>query len=147
MAGDDAILPRMQEPPEPLAAEHRFFRALVACDIDELDRVMADDCVMIDLMRGDETPKAALLEGLASGQARFEAIEPVEVHVRRYGATAVVTGRTEMRVRIGETPFSASSRYTHVYVEQQGRWRMVAAQGTRIVAPEDQPGGTAPGTP
>jgi len=32
-------------------------------------------------------------------------------------------------------PFVASSRYTHVYIQQEGRWRMVSAQGTRI-APE-----------
>ncbi len=117
---------------EPLATERRFFRALAGPDLEELDKIMADDCVMIDLMRGGETPKDALLQGLRSGQAKFEEIEPAEVRVRRYGSTAVVTGRTEMRVRIGETPFAASSRYTHVYVEQQGRWRMVAAQGTRI---------------
>lgn len=128
----------MEDTAEPLETERRFFRALAGADVEELDRIMADDCIMVDLMRGAETPKAALLQGLASGQAKFEAIEPSEVRVRRYGGTVVVNGRTEMRVRIGDTPFSASSRYTHVYVEQQGRWRMVAAQGTRI---DDAPAG------
>ena len=33
-----------------------------------------------------------------------------------------------MRGRFGEAPFSADSRYTHVCVEQQGRWRMVAVK-------------------
>jgi len=37
-----------------------------------------------------------------------------------------------MTGQFGETPFAAKSRYTHVYAEQQGRWRLVAAQGTQI---------------
>lgn len=136
----------MQEPPEPLATEHRFFRALIGADAEELDRIMADDCVMIDVMRGGETPKAALLEAVASSQARFESIDPTEVRVRRYGGTAVVTGRTEMRVRLGESLFALSSRYTHIYVEHHDRWRMVAAQGTRIVDPDGESGTPEPGT-
>jgi uncharacterized protein (TIGR02246 family) len=123
----------MDETTEPLATEHRFFRALVQGDAAELDRIMADDCVMIDLMRGGETPKAMLIQAVAGGHARFGEITPIEARVRRYGSTAVVTGRTEMRVHMGgDTPFVAASRYTHVYVEQDGRWRMVSAQGTRI---------------
>ena len=129
----------MQDPTEPLATERRFFTALVAADVEELDRILADDFLLIDVMRGSEVPKAALLEVLGAGQAKFAAIEPAESRVRRYGGTAVVTGRTQMHGRFGETPFAASSRYTHVYVEQQGRWRMVAAQGTQI-APDQQPG-------
>jgi hypothetical protein len=37
-----------------------------------------------------------------------------------------------MSGRFENNAFSASSRYTHVYVQTDGRWRMVAAQGTRI---------------
>jgi len=37
-----------------------------------------------------------------------------------------------MRGRFGNQAFAARSRYTHVYIEQEGRWRLVAAQGTQI---------------
>jgi len=123
----------MDDPTEPLATEHRFFRALAQGDAAELDSIMAEDCVMIDLMRGAETPKAMLIQAVASGLAKFGEITPVEARVRRYGNAAVVTGRTEMRVHMGgDTPFAASSRYTHVYIEVGGRWRLVSAQGTQI---------------
>jgi hypothetical protein len=65
----------------------------------------------------------------------FQTIDPAEVRCRRYGATAVVTGRTRMAGRYAGAAFAAASRYTHVYVEQpgdDGAWRMVAAQGTPI---------------
>jgi ketosteroid isomerase-like protein len=38
-----------------------------------------------------------------------------------------------MSGRFGETPFTVSSRYTHVFVKEQSQWRIVSAQGTQIV--------------
>jgi len=63
---------------------------------------------------------------------RFEAIDVLESRERRYGNFALVTGRTEMRGQGAGQTWAARSRYTHVFVEQQGRWRLVAAQGTQI---------------
>ncbi len=128
----------MEEASDPLAAEREFFTALVAAGLGALDQVLADDFLLIDVMRGAEITKASLLAVLGSGQLRFEVIEPTEQRVRRYQATAVVTGRTRMSGRFGGTPFAALSRYTHVYVKQHGRWRLVAAQGTPI-APASEP--------
>jgi ketosteroid isomerase-like protein len=129
----------MDEASDPRAAERVFFTALVEAGLEALDRVLADDFLLIDVMGGAEITKAALLAVLGSGQLRFKVIEPAEQRVRRYPATAVVTGRTRMRGRLGGVPFAARSRYTHVYVEQHGRWRLVAAQGTPIASESEQP--------
>jgi hypothetical protein len=127
----------MEDEQGPLAAERRFFTALVEGNLNDLEEVLADDFLLIDVMSGSEVPRAAMLDVLRSGQLKFESIEPAEARVRRYGATAVITGRTEMSMRFGKTALAARSRYTHVFVEQGGRWRMVAAQGTQIApAPE-----------
>ena len=119
---------------EVLAAEQRFFDALLAADSNELESVLADDFVMIDVLTGSEVERAILVDVVGSGKLRFERIDPERPRVRLHERTAVVTGRTEMEGRFGEAPFAASSRYTHVFVEQQGRWRLVAAQGTPIRA-------------
>lgn len=129
----------MDEASDPLAAERQFFTALVEAGLGALDRVLADDFLLIDVMSGAEITKTSLLAVLGSGQLRFEVIEPAEQRVRRYQATAVVTGRTRMSGWFGGTPFAALSRYTHVYVEQQGRWRMLSAQGTPIASGSEQP--------
>jgi hypothetical protein len=129
----------MNEASDPLAAEREFFTALVEARPEVLDRVLADDFLLIDVMSGSEVTKPSLLAVLESGQLRFEVIEPAEQRVRLYQATAVVTGRTRISGRFGGAPFSAPSRYTHVYVEQQGRWRLVAAQGTLIASESGQP--------
>lgn len=117
---------------EPHAAERQFFKALLEADGPELDRVLADDFMLIDVLSGSEFQKPALLAAVASCQVKFEKIDALESRVRRYHGIAIVTGRTQMRGRLGEAPFSADSHYTHVYLEQQGFWCLVSAQGTPI---------------
>ena len=125
----------MPEQPGPLTADRRFFTALLEGCVGDLDGVLADDFILIEVMGGAEITKAVLLAAVGCGELKFESIHPAGCRARVYQSAAVVTGRTEMKGSMGGTPFSASSRYTHVFVEQEGRWRMVSAQGTRIVAP------------
>ena len=122
----------MQDEPNPQVAEEQFFRSLIAGDAGSLERILSEDFLLIDVMTGSEVRKPDLLAVLRSGKLKFEAIELIESQVRRYGITAVITGRTEMKGRFGETPFTSSSRYTHVFVEHQDQWRLVSAQGTQI---------------
>ena len=120
-----------------LKVDGRFDQALVAADLQALDQILADDFVLIDLI-GNQVPKLALLAAIESHQLRFETLEAINTAVRLYGDTAVVTGLTQMRASQGDAAFAGRSRFTHVYVQQQGEWRMVAAQGTIAPVP-DQP--------
>ena len=116
-----------------LSAEQAFFAALLAGDVTTLDRLLADDFQIVDVMRGGLTAKSELLAALETGSVRFLEIEPDETRVRMYGEAAVVTGRTRMRMSIGPEQAEVRSRYTHVYVWQSGAWRFVSAQGTPII--------------
>lgn len=122
-----------------LQAERSFFDALLKADAVALGKLLAEDFLMIDLLRGSQLPKPALLEALRSGELRFERIEPSDPLVRLYRPTAIVTGRTRLAGRYGGSSFDTATRYTHVYAEQDGRWSLVAAQGTPVV-----PGAPAP---
>lgn len=122
----------MNDQSRPLAAERRFFAALIEGNARALDEILTADFLLIDVMSGSEIAKPDLLAVIGSGQLKFEAIDCVESRVRNYPGTAVVTGRTEMKGRFGETTFGTRSRYTHVYIKQQGSWRLVTAQGTQI---------------
>ena len=114
------------------AADTEFFNSLLHSDVESLDRLLADDFLLIDVLRGDEVAKNALLAAIRSGQLKFDVIEPAEPHIRRYERTAIVTGVTRMNGHFGELPFTVRSRYTHVFVEREGRWFFVSAQGTSI---------------
>jgi Domain of unknown function (DUF4440) len=124
---------RMHNQSDPLAAEQQFFSSLIRGDVGALDRILGDDFLLIDVMTGSAVKKPDLLAVLKSGQLKFETIEPLESQVRFYGITAVVTGRTQISGRFSEKPFTASSRYTHVFVKEQSQWRLVSAQGTQVV--------------
>ena len=115
-----------------LPADRRFFAALLNADANELSTLLADDFVLIDVMRGGEIPRPALIEAVRTWQVLFETIEVDEARERRYGNVSVVTGRTRMRGRAGEQAWTVQSRYTHVYVRQRDAWRLVSAQGTQI---------------
>jgi hypothetical protein len=112
--------------------ERQFFSSLILSDHIALDRILTDDFVLIDVLRGAEIDKTTLLEVVRSGQLKFETIEPSEVRLRLYSATAIVTGRTQMYGRFGDVPFTAHSRYTHVYIQQEAQWYLASAQGTPI---------------
>ena len=122
----------MNDESSPLQAEQQFFAALIRADVKGLDSILGEDFLLIDVMTGSEITKSALLAVVGSGQLKFDAIEQLESRLRMYGETAVVTGRTQMSGRFDERPFTASSRYTHVYVKGQSQWQLVSAQGTQI---------------
>jgi ketosteroid isomerase-like protein len=109
-----------------------FFAALVAGDVAGLREVLADDFLIVDVMSGGVTGRDGFLAAIDSKALVFTSVEPAEVGVRRYGDTAVVVGRTAMRGSFRGAAFEAASRYTHVYVEDGGTWRLVSAQGTPI---------------
>jgi hypothetical protein len=116
----------------PKEVERQFFSSLIQSDHIALDRILTDDFILIDVLRGAEIDKTTLLEVIRSGQLKFETIEPSEVRLRLYRAAAIVTGRTHMYGRFGDVPFTAQSRYTHVYIQREAKWRLASAQGTPI---------------
>ncbi len=119
-----------------VATDDRFFDALMRADSVALDHLLVDDFILVDVLSGSEIEKAALVSLVGSGQLTFDEIRryPAEGRVRVYGSTAVVTGRTRMGGRYEDASWSARSRYIHVYIDDQGAWRLASAQGTPIAA-------------
>jgi ketosteroid isomerase-like protein len=117
-----------------LDADKQFFNALIAGDVQALDRILVDDFILIDAMSGSEITKSAFLAAIGSGQVKFEAAATSDNRVRFYQTTAIITGRTQMTGQLGESSFAASSRYTHVFISQQDEWRLATAQGTPTTA-------------
>ena len=117
---------------EPKEVDQQFFSALIRADFAALDRILTNDFVLIDVIRGSEVSKSMLLSVIQSGQLRFETIAPDDVRVRLYDRTAIITGRTQMHGWFGDAPFSVQSRYAHVYIRPQVHWCLASAQGTPI---------------
>jgi len=121
-----------------LEAEDLFFRSLLTRDTAALRGLLADDFAIVDVMSGNLTGRDPLLEALDAGVLTFEAVErdPGEATVRHRTGVAVVIGRTRMTITFAGQSASVPSRYTHVYVHDGERWRLVSAQGTPVTGGE-----------
>jgi ketosteroid isomerase-like protein len=117
-------------------ADAEFFQALLDRDGAALHRLLGDDFLIVEVGSGHVHPRAAFLAAVNEGLVVFEAIEidTGETVIREYGTMAIVVGRTTMTIAGPDgSAVQAASRYTHVFANDQGHWRLVSAQGTPIV--------------
>jgi hypothetical protein len=71
-----------------------------------------------------------------TGKTTYEAFDVDDLAVRIYGDTAVVTGRSTPRGRTAKgEPMRGQYRFLRVWVKRDGRWQVVAFEGTRIAEP------------
>ena len=114
--------------------EERFFAALTRRDRGTLERLVADDCILVDVLTGSEVPRAVFIDLIGSGRLIFDSIEPLDARVRLHGVTALVNGETRMIGRFDTRAFTVHSRYTHVYAYLKDGFRLINAQGTPVAA-------------
>lgn len=72
------------------------------------------------------------IAGFASGAIRPEFIRAEEMHVALYGDIAVVTGRDHMKGTYGGAQGEGRVRFMHVFAQRDGRWQLIASQGTWV---------------
>lgn len=117
-----------------IAHDESFFEALLAADRDSLDRLLAEDFLIVDVLAGQVAHRDDLLGAMSAGALRFADVTryPAERTVRHRDSFAVVVGRTRMVIQHPGGEVTVSSRYTHVFVRDGGGWRLMSAQGTPI---------------
>lgn len=102
-------------------------------------RLKGDTAVLRDLLtvdyvaigqRGEMMDKAAVLKAPDKNAAgeKFTAMEHGQVTVRVSGSTAVATGSRS----IGTAQGTRQVRFTHVYVERGGSWKLMSSQVTPV---------------
>ena len=120
----------------PEQVEDEFFDALTAGDVSRLEPLLDERFQIVDVMSGAVADRAALTGALKERMLEFDSVELIERAARHYGDTAILVGRTQMAGSFAGAAFTASSRYTHVFVRgPDTRWRLASAQGTRISEP------------
>ena len=116
--------------------ERQLSDALVKEDAAILDRLWSDDLVFT-FPNGKVSGKVQRLAGLKPStppsQSDSEASnnnDQVKVHL--YGNTAVVTVLSTWKGKAGTQEYTDRYQATHVWVKQQGRWRLVAAHVSQV---------------
>lgn len=116
-----------------LTLEKQWAEALVKSDLDALGRLYADDLVYVHSGGNVET-KAQFLDRVRAGGLKYQKLDLVNPRARVYGDGAVVTGTFDVSVLVDGQPVNTKVVYTHVYGRQDGQWRLVAHQTTRLPA-------------
>ncbi len=116
--------------PKDLEATHiAWFEGLLAEDTTIVSRVLSDD-VTLGFPGGNVMPKTEFLSYLQSGDLFYDIAEHEAVKFRVYGASAVVTGRSNLAYCFKGNAGFERLTYTAVYVRTDGGWKMVAWQST-----------------
>ena len=114
-----------------LDAQDRRFALTAGGDLDDLSRMLMDDMNYTHSTSTVDT-KAEFLGSLRSGRVRYVSIEPEERTVRIYGHSAVVQGVAHVLVKVGERDVDVRLRFTELYVEKDGTWKMALWHSTRV---------------
>ena len=112
--------------------EQEMADAIVKNDMSVWDKYSADRSVFTDpggmLMTKAET--AAMFK---SGDLKIESTKISDMKVHMYGNTAVVTYKTNDKLTWKGKDMSGEYRWTDVFSKMNGKWKLVAGQGTRVM--------------
>ncbi len=113
--------------------EQERFTAYVKGDVAALERIFADDLVYIH-SNGVSDPKSAVLQSFASGELKISRFDAEDIKVRQIGDVMVATGLVHVDLVNKGTAAKFDIRYTAIYVNQGGQWRLVHVQNARVPA-------------
>jgi ketosteroid isomerase-like protein len=111
--------------------EQQIRRAVIKGDTSILERYLADDFVGIG-PNGDAADKSKTIQELKDGTVKYSAIDVTEENVRMYGDTGIYNGRGDVKLTINGQPQTADVRVTIVWLKQNGQWKRVSFQATRV---------------
>jgi ketosteroid isomerase-like protein len=114
-----------------LGTEDRRFTAMVHADTVALEQLLAADLTYTHT-DGAQNTRAEFLQIVGSGTLRYASVAPEAREVRVFGSSAVVTGRSAMRVESGAQAHAFRIRYLAVYRRGARGWELIAWQSTRL---------------
>jgi uncharacterized protein (TIGR02246 family) len=111
--------------------EQERFTAYVKGDVATLQRIFADDLVYVH-SNGVSDPKSAVLQSFASGELKISRFDAEDIKVRQIGDLMVATGLVHADLVNKGNSAKFDLRYSAVYVNQGGQWRLVHVQNARV---------------
>ncbi|MEJ7736351.1 MAG: nuclear transport factor 2 family protein [Chitinophagaceae bacterium] len=112
--------------------EQELLDALLKGDASANERYQASTYIFT-APDGTVMDKAKGIADIKSGDLKFESSKLDDMKVHVYGNTAVVTCRTTDKGKYKDVDLSGQYRWTDTFVKQNGRWQLVAGQGTKIM--------------
>ena len=108
-------------------------QAMADKDVAKLNKLLCKDLIYTHSSARLDT-KQSLIGAMESGATVYTAVEPSEVAAQDLGDAVVLTGIAKISVVSNGVPNTFGVRFTDVYQNQSGAWRMVAWQSTKLPA-------------
>jgi uncharacterized protein (TIGR02246 family) len=106
-------------------------RALIAADVEKLQRVYADDYVQQD-EAGTTSTRQHVIDRLTSGKVRFVSMTSTGMSIRLLrDDVAIVHGSEDDVVEQGGKRFPVRYVYMDVVMKREGKWQIAASQLAR----------------
>ena len=105
--------------------------AMARKDLAALDRLIAEDLVYTHSTARLDTKKS-LLGAMESGATVYTSVVPSDVEAQDLGDAVVLSGSARISVLSQGRANAFSVRFTDVWSNRGGEWKMVAWQSTRL---------------
>jgi ketosteroid isomerase-like protein len=111
--------------------ERELLNAVLKGDASANERYLAGTYVFTG-PDGSVEHKEQAIADLKSGDLKLKSASLDEAKVQVYGNTAVVTYSSRDKGTFKGKDISGTTRWTDVFVKQNGRWQLVASHGTML---------------
>ena len=110
-----------------------YNQALIDGDAVALEKIFAKEFVYTSTS-GEVVDRATQLEQFRSNTLDIVSGVGSEETVQIHGKTGIVVGRFDAKGTYAGKPFDSTERYTSVWIMREGRWQLLAEQGTLVPA-------------
>jgi ketosteroid isomerase-like protein len=132
----DAAKPSAETENELMKMEQDMSNALIKADAAAIEKMIAEDC-FLTAPDGTTQNKAQFMADVKSGDLKIQSQKIADMKVHGANADAVfVTYVTTDKGTYKGKDISGQFRWTDVFVKRDGRWMLVASQGTGVDEPK-----------
>jgi ketosteroid isomerase-like protein len=115
------------------ALTNELVQADLKTDTAFLDKHLSEDYTIVH-GDGKKLTKAQEIESFKTADRHYDSFDIREEEIRVYGDTAIVRMLVSLKGTVNGKPFSGDVRTIRIWVKQDGNWRAVAAQATRVAS-------------
>ena len=111
-------------------AEKAWAQAALAADVATLDKLLSDDLTYCHATGAKDT-KSTYLEKIRTGRPKYLELEFEKLEAKVSGDVAIANSTVHMRSVSAGAEQTVKLVLLHVYVKQQGQWRLLAHQSSK----------------
>jgi ketosteroid isomerase-like protein len=112
-------------PAELLVADKRRYEAMIARDVNALERLLADE-LLYTHSTGNTDTKQQYLETIRSGYVEYRSSQVFDLVFRQHCDVGMLMGRARIEATIGGTGRVLENRFFASWVKDDRQWKLLA---------------------